>query len=118
MSPVTINDILLAVQKVTRVGIRDLKGDGQFPHIRAARGLACFVAADCFNKSTEAIGRVLGRDAKSVRDVLMRRRRCAILDPDLIDRVEVEALTIASARIAGHINYTGYPFFADGKEGC
>lgn len=115
MSPVTINDILLAVQKITRVGIRDLKGDGMFPHIRAARGLACYVAADCFDKSADAIGKVLGRDPKSVRDVLDRRRRKAILDPDLIDRVEVEALTIASARIAGHINYTGYPLF---KEGC
>jgi len=113
---VSINDILLAVQRVTRVGVRDLKFDGQSPHIREARVLVYFVASQCFDKSFSEIAEAMGRDRTTVAGTIKKRLHCTRFDPALIDQVEDAAEAIADARLAGRPDYSGYPIFAHQGE--
>ena len=114
-STVLIHDILLATQKVTRVGIRDLKGDGRFQHINDARNLAYYVACERFYKSYPDVARVMGRDRTTVAEAV-KKLRCKGPDRKLVARIEAEAWAIATARIMGEANYSGYPIFAMGAQ--
>src|SRR3990167_1180089 len=115
-STVLISDILLATQKVTRVGIRDLKGDGRFPHIQEARNLAYFVACERFYKSCPDVARVMGRDRTSVAD-MVKKLRAKGPDAKLVAHIEAEAWAIATARLMGKINYSGYPIYQTQTQG-
>ena len=114
-SPVSINDVLLAVQRVTHVGVRDVKGRGQSVNVREARLLAYFVASQCFSYSFAAIARRIGRDHTTVSATVKKFVASRRFDPGLIDHVEDAAVVIAAARREGRVNYAGSPIYADGR---
>lgn len=113
-SPVTIDDILLAVQRITHIGVRDIKGRGRTANVREARLLAYFVSSQCFSYSFAAIARRIGRDHTTVSAMVKKLVASRRFDPSLIDRVEDAATVIAAARREGRANYAGSPIYAEG----
>lgn len=98
MTP-TMDDILLAVQRVKRIGVLDIKGSLGAPHVREARLLAYFVASQCFNKSYAVIGKSVGRCESTVAEAVKRMTRQTRFHPELVDAVEDEVARIAQARM-------------------
>jgi chromosomal replication initiation ATPase DnaA len=99
MTP-TMDDILLAVQRVKRVGVLDIKGSLGAPHVREARLLAYFVASQCFNKSHVVIGKAVNRSEATVGEAIRRLTRQTRFHPELVDAVEDEVSRILEAKRA------------------
>jgi chromosomal replication initiation ATPase DnaA len=98
---VTIDDVLQAVQNVTRIGVRDLKGSGQFRHLSDARVLVYFVATQCFGLPLKVVAYACDRDCTTVGDMVRKAVAVTRFDPELVDRVEEAALGMAQARLSG-----------------
>lgn len=96
---VTIDDVLFAVQRVTHIGVRDLKGRGQSANVREARLLAYFVATQCFNISCAAVAKAVNRDSSTVAGMVRRMVQVTRFDPQLIDRGEEAAVAIAAVAL-------------------
>jgi hypothetical protein len=100
MTSATLDDILLAVQRVTRTGVRDIKGDGQSANVRDARLLFYFVAHQCFEKLSANIAKKVERHKDTVRQQVAMMLKTPRFSTDLIDAVEYEVEKIVAARQA------------------
>jgi len=100
MTSATLDDILLAVQRVTRIGVRDIKGDGQSANVREARLLFYFVAHQCFGRLTSEIAKKAERHKDTVRQQVALLRKTPRFSTDIVDAVEYEVEKIVAARQA------------------
>lgn len=99
MTPhVSIDDILLAVQRVTKTGVREIKNE-RTPRARRVRMLFYFVASQCFDKSHADIALAVGRKPKTVQGMVREMRGYTRFDPELIDQIEEEAEAIYRGRL-------------------
>jgi hypothetical protein len=100
MTSATLDDILLAVQRVTRIGVRDLRGDGQSANVREARLLFYFVAHQCFGKISANIAKTVQRHKDTVRQQVALMLKTPRFSTELVDAVEYEVEKIVAARQA------------------
>ena len=101
MTPrVSLEDILLAIQRVKRIGVRDLKGRGQHANVRQARLLFHFVASQCFGFTSTEIAQVIGRDKTTVSDVVKKLCAETRVSPNLVDQVEDLAVAMREQRLS------------------
>jgi DNA-directed RNA polymerase subunit F len=94
----TIPDILIAVERVTHVGARDIRSAAIALHIREARMLAIFVASQCFNIGSTEIAHGLNLNWRTVSRAIAHLKSATRIDPDLVDKVEEEVDSILAAK--------------------
>jgi len=97
MTP-TIPDILIAVERVTHVGSREIRSAAIALPIREARMLAIFVASQCFNIGAADIANGLTLNCRTVSRALAHLKSATRIDPDLVDKVEDEVESILAAK--------------------
>jgi chromosomal replication initiation ATPase DnaA len=98
MTSATINDILLAIQNIKRVGVREIRSPSREIEVRDARLLFYFVASQCFAKPTVWIAKAVNRSSATVGEAVLRMKRTTAFPPELIDAVEDEVEKIVKAR--------------------
>jgi hypothetical protein len=94
----TIPDILLAVQRVTRIEARDIRSAAIALPIREARMLAIFVASQCFNIGATEIANGLNLNWRTVSRAIAHLKSATRIAPELVDKVEDEVEVILAAK--------------------
>ena len=100
MTSATLNDILLAIQNVRRVGVREIRSASREPDVRDARLLFYFVASQCFAKPNAWIAKAVNRSGDTVGEAIRRMTKETAFAPELVDAVEEEVDKIVAARQA------------------
>jgi orotate phosphoribosyltransferase-like protein len=94
----TIPDILIAVERVTHVGAREIRSAAIALHIRESRMLAIFVASQCFNIGATEIANGLNLNWRTVTRAIAHLKSATRINPDLVDKVEDEVESILATK--------------------
>lgn len=96
MIPVSIDDVWAATEKITGVSVAERRGP--WLSARKPRLYFYYAAADCFSFDVATIAKEIDRDHTTVREALNKVRAKYILNPDVIDAIEDEAIRLADFR--------------------
>jgi hypothetical protein len=102
MTP-TMDDILLAVERVTGVKPSQIKSNSVEYNAHRARLLTYFVASECFDIGATTIAKATDRTVNAVRRSVGRMRNTTLVSPESVDQVEEAVEWISKARAQGAI---------------